>query len=421
MKTQLLLLVVAALPVVALNIPYGNARSDGALSAAGNLEINLDGAAARAWDAVPAAEGSGVYDANQWAVVFKYSSVDIAAGATVTFKNHASRAPVVWLVDGDVTINGTLNLSGAAHDTESGTFRLSEPGPGGFRGGDSYVNVAETGGSGLGPGGSFSWINNGDWAFQLPSYATVGSIYRSDLVPTTYGSSRIVPLIGGSGGSGYRTGQNNAGGGAGGGAILIAATGRITINGAVRANGGGGAVPGSGGAIRLIAEAVSGLGRLEAVGGSSSVFAANSGVGRIRIETPNFSAAFAAVMPVTEAVSPDSPVQLWPAANAPKARIVSVSGLASPAEPRASLGAPDARKADIRVPGGGSGEIIVETDNLPQTATVVVRVSPRSGQAFELAPAAFLSETATPGRLRWRTQTTLPLGYCAFQVRATAQ
>ena len=52
--------------------------------------------------------GDGVYDVTRWAVVFKYASIDIPDGVTVTFTNHPSRAPVVWLVDGDVIISGTI-------------------------------------------------------------------------------------------------------------------------------------------------------------------------------------------------------------------------------------------------------------------------------------------------------------------------
>jgi hypothetical protein len=33
-----------------------------------------------------------------------HASVNIPAGVTVTFKNHASHAPVVWLVQGGVTM-----------------------------------------------------------------------------------------------------------------------------------------------------------------------------------------------------------------------------------------------------------------------------------------------------------------------------
>jgi hypothetical protein len=83
-------------------------------------------------------------------VVFKYTNIIIATGKKVTFKNHATRAPVVWLVSGNVSIAGTVDLSGeSARDVWSSPLdgwvwesthrplggRLTEPGPGGFRGG----------------------------------------------------------------------------------------------------------------------------------------------------------------------------------------------------------------------------------------------------------------------------------------------
>jgi hypothetical protein len=68
------------------------------------------GQAAGAWDAPSA--GKGIYDKDQWAVVFKYSQVAIPPGWQIGFCNHPSRAPVVRLVQGDVTIGGTLDLRG---------------------------------------------------------------------------------------------------------------------------------------------------------------------------------------------------------------------------------------------------------------------------------------------------------------------
>jgi hypothetical protein len=113
--------------------------SDGALNLTANTVIDLFQAVTGQWDANNAANaGKGIYDSNKWAVVFKYSSVNIAGGATVTFKNHASRAPVVWLVNGNVTINGTVSLDGQAGQN---SVNLPEPGPGGFRGGISMRSI----------------------------------------------------------------------------------------------------------------------------------------------------------------------------------------------------------------------------------------------------------------------------------------
>ena len=47
----------------------------------------------------------------KWDLVFKYTSVNVAAGATVTFKNNASRALVVWLVSGNVADRPDLLIS----------------------------------------------------------------------------------------------------------------------------------------------------------------------------------------------------------------------------------------------------------------------------------------------------------------------
>ena len=84
----------------AITVP-GADGSDGVLNIIADTEIDLSQAVTGAWDLANGANaGKGVYDAAKWAVVFKYSSVTVAAGKTLTFKNHASRAPVVWLVSG---------------------------------------------------------------------------------------------------------------------------------------------------------------------------------------------------------------------------------------------------------------------------------------------------------------------------------
>ncbi|MBK8093158.1 MAG: hypothetical protein IPK32_14525 [Verrucomicrobiaceae bacterium] len=84
--------------------------SDGAFAPAANVEIDLGLATTALWNTP--GSGNGVYDAEKWAVVFKYSSVNIPAGVKVTFKNHPTYAPVVWLVQGNVTIAGELSLKG---------------------------------------------------------------------------------------------------------------------------------------------------------------------------------------------------------------------------------------------------------------------------------------------------------------------
>ena len=103
-----LALILSATAHAQLSIPSDG--SDGAFSPNANVVIDLGLAANGIWNT--AGSGNGVYDAEKWAVVFKYSSVNIPSGVKVTFKNHPTYAPVVWLVQGNVTIAGELNLDG---------------------------------------------------------------------------------------------------------------------------------------------------------------------------------------------------------------------------------------------------------------------------------------------------------------------
>lgn len=102
--TPVLIAALTSLAPAAITVP-GADGSDGALNITANTEIDLSQAVTGTWDQNNAANpGKGAYDPAKWAVVFKYSSVTVATGATVTFKNHASRTPVVWRVNGNVTI-----------------------------------------------------------------------------------------------------------------------------------------------------------------------------------------------------------------------------------------------------------------------------------------------------------------------------
>ena len=97
-----------------------------------NTVIDLNAAAIGLWNGANASPGNGVYDQEKWAVVFRFSSVNIPAGVTVRFINRADgNPPVVWLVSGSVTNNRIIDLSG---EGGQGTFRQSIHGPGGFRG-----------------------------------------------------------------------------------------------------------------------------------------------------------------------------------------------------------------------------------------------------------------------------------------------
>lgn len=176
----MLALALLATPALAqLNVPSDG--SDGALNITTNTVIDLSKASYAAWNQNNSTNaGNGVYDGNKWAVVFKYSSVTIASNATVTFLNHPTHAPVVWLVQSNVTINGNLSLDGSDWTGAYPDYLVpTEPGPGGFRGG-AYSSSG--GSAGYGTGGGCNSVNCG------------GANYGSG-----YGNPQVIPLLGGSG------------------------------------------------------------------------------------------------------------------------------------------------------------------------------------------------------------------------------
>jgi len=375
-------LLLCAPPAIAqLVIPSDG--SDGAFAPDGsvtNLVIDLSLATDGVWSQDNSANaGNGVYDPDKWAVVFKYSSVNIPAGVTVSFKNHRSRAPVVWLVQGDVNISGVINLNG--ENQKAGIVALipTEPGPGGFRGGPFGPSGS---GSGLGPGG------------VGPNYYNSQASYRS-----SYGNPQILPLIGGSG-AGASTQVGDAGA-AGGGAILIAASGEVVVGGQIRAKGGGNNQKGSGGAVRIIAMQVHGNGEINCLN-----------EGRTRIEANALSASLR-TYPETIAVPPAIPPVIWPPEGSPKVRIVSVDELTAPTDPTAPL----VSSADVAIQRDTLVVVVLETLNFPIEGVVQVRAAQKWGEVKWLK-ASYAS--GNQAQALWRATNTFVKGYTTLQARATA-
>lgn len=395
-------LAAVALPLSArAQITVPSDGSDGALNVTADTVIDLSQAVTGTWNQSNTANaGKGVYDPEKWVIVFKYSSVNIAGhttpnpqnpeapptltGRRVTFKNHPSHAPVVWLVNGDVKIDGILSLNGeggvSPPDSPEGAIPR-EPGPGGFRGG--AVSVIGSGAA-LGPGGGQGGTQGGG------AYAS------------KYGNPQILPLIGGSGSGQAHWGASGSGGG---GAILIVSPGTVSINGVVSAHGGAANVfqeaPASGGAVKIIAHAVTGTGSIDAAPD-----------GRTRVEA-NSLAATLNIQPNTIAVPPGAAPVLWPPDNAPKVRVVSVDSVPSPSDPVAPLRS----SADIGIQNSGQVNILVEATNFPIEGQVQVRVSPKYGN-FEWKTATRLS--GNYANSQWRVQMVLPSGFTTLQARATA-
>ena len=376
--------VLAPAAIAQLNIPNADG-SDGALVVSNNLTIDLSQAGTGSWTNTSANPGKGTYDPSQWAVVFKYSSVTISNGATLTFVNHGTHAPVVWLVSNNVAINGTLSLDGQSFSGDA--LHLTEPGPGGFRGGGSPTYGS---GSGFGPGGGALGGSGGG------SYAGA------------YGNPQIVPLMGGSGGTG-----NGNNGGAGGGAILIAAAGSITLNGTCHSTGGDGqccwsAYGGSGGAIRLVANQILGSGSITALNG----YGGNSS-GRIRIEGNTVSSNLF-VNPSVGTVQPANPPVIFPATNGPTVSIVSVGGVSAPADPkgRVDLNVDE----DLTLSVTNAVTIQLQTANFPTNGVVNVYIKPRNAQQT-VVQAIF--DSGTTNLANWHVTT--PLNYAINQGHTVIQ
>lgn len=394
-------LVLLATAAFGFTLPSAFSGSDGDFHPMANTTVDLTAARTGPWETTaPLTPGTGVYDAEQWVVVFRYSSVTIDPNVTVTFKNHLPNAPVIWLVTGDITINGTIRLNGAiGAGAGSGPALTSEPGPGGFAGGrGSRCTVA--GSAGKGPGGG--------------SYPPTGGRYA-----TAYGNAGVFPLIGGSGGGGSDA-CNGPGGGAGGGAFLVATAGTLTLNGTIEANGGqGSGLPcticgnhgagGSGGGIRIIAGTVQGTGALRAIG------AENGGPGRIRVEAevdtlqdrgvPEFSFGVPIALPRIFRIDDD---------GVPTIRVVTLGGQPVPTDPNALEAFPS---QDVTLSAAGTATLVMEGENLPQNSTVVARIVRQTGNA-ELVSAVFTGPGNGPSKTSWSAEVPVAGGFSTIQARA---
>lgn len=361
--------------------------SDGAFNPTSNTTIDLSLAPDGVWNGSNTSPGNGVYDPSKMAIVFRYSSVNIPAGVNVYFRNHdwnnlkAGNPPVVWLVSGSITINGSLYLSSAGLDA----LNMGSPGPGGFRGAGRNGSM-----SGLGPGGGL--------AGNCQAYFGNGA----------YGNPRCLPLIGGSGG-GYYDGGNSGGGG--GGAILLASAQTITLNGGVDASAYW--YCGCGGAIRVVCHRLEGSGGLAAVGQFQW--------GRIRIEA-NQVAFGSTGNPVASFGLPGATATLWPDdATDPSVRVVSLTGIPIPADPAARFDFP---AADLNVTNGTGQQLLIEAKNVPtgsdppgvQAWNVVARAVPRGSAPFTVNATLAGGNYATS---TWTATLNMPTGFSAVQVRAS--
>lgn len=350
--------------------------------------------------------------------VFNYTTVNVPSGVTVKYVRNTTNTPVTILATGNVTIAGTIDVSGSnGGDGGSGTKLAPNGGaggPGGFDGGSGANGLISTlGGSGLGPGGggggSSSTGGGGSGGYLTLGGAQQGGGAGAGL---PYGTPTLVPLIGGSGGGGggaiFPT-NTGGGGGGGGGAVLIASgtssgPTTITLSGVIRSKGGQagsataspGYIPaggGSGGAVRLVSHSIAGTGSIDVTPTFPGSYTWVAGAyGRIRIEAVSSTATF--TFPGTWAGNPPASVlsfasQALPVTlpNHPTLTITSVGGVSAPATLTGSFATPD-----FVLPVGTSNPSVgFAASNIPLGTTLTVTVRGRTGGVISTATSSGLA------------------------------
>lgn len=419
-SAALLLATLAAPGLAAANLTIPSDGSDGALVVGDyqTLEIDLSQALTGAYTTtIPAGStGKGIYDPAQWAVVYKYSSVDISTFGNVVFKNHPSGAPVIWLVSGDVKIRGAVNVSAAnPNGGEMGGNGASVGGPGGFNGGTISTQLARIQ-DGSGPGGASldRDTSAGNAKGSSGGYATAGNDGGSHAGTggITYGNEEIMPLIGGSGGSASLMNTAVSGGG-GGGAIMIVSATKVEHSGAIYAHGGTPwlAGAGSGGAIKIVAETITGGGALYAQARGADV--ALGGEGRIRLEAITNTLSGVIDPPASLATTSTTP-KLFPDALTPRIVSTKLSTENVPADPRPLSIYPTDVLLDT--PATYTLEIACEQVPVPPaSASVVARIVPAQGASTKVN-ATYVSGNL--GSSLWTAQIPVPAGRSTITARA---
>lgn len=369
--------------------------------------------------------------------VLNYTTVNIPSGVTVRFGKNSRNTPVTLLASGNVTISGTIDISGSNGMSVLG----GAGGPGGFNGGNggpgtSTGTTVSPGVSGDGPGGgggaaSLSSPNSvgggGGAGFanagENGHYSATGVTVINGAGGPRYGLPTLLPLIGGSGGGGeVGISSPGGGGGGGGGAIVIASSGRIDFalgSGSISARGGAGSYAntgpggGSGGAVRLVANVIAGTLFVDASGGFSSGPGSGAGSGGyIRIEAFD-STALSLGLAGSPRASTTTPKPVT-APNLPVIRIASVAGITPPNQPNGSLqGGPD-----ITLPANQPNPVTVALTaaNIPLGTTLQVILTPENGARVVTQSSALAGTVAASTA---NASISIPDGICVIQASGT--
>lgn len=338
--------------------------------------------------------------------IYHFTTINIAAGVTVKFSGQMINASIYWLASGAVQIAGTIDLSGEPEYVDAQlpvNRKPSTPGAGGYPGGiGSFTGSPAQPGRGPG-GGPISSICIGG-----AGHASVGA-GSTTCRGAAYGNNYLVPLLGGSGGAGRP--DRNSGGGAGGGAILIASTSSITINGAIRANGGyqgrnesGGG--GSGGAIRLVTPTLTGSGRIEALGCLPCSAGRGGANGRVRLEAFQYNLTGMTIDPPPIY---RTPIPLFLPEHPPASvRVVSIANSATP-----QVAANDFATPDVTINASGPATVTIEARYVPlgSVVTLVLISEERTDQVVTSTPLVGVFERSTA-----TVTVTIPTGHSRMYV-----
>ena len=377
MKTPLRhLALLLLIPLAAqAQVNSGSNGSDGAFNPTTNIVINM------------ADHPNGIY---------QYTSVNISNVVAVTFIPNANNSPVVWLVQSNCVISGQINLDAQAAGPGVG----GSGGPGGYAGGNAGSVPTPGQGPGGGPAGSIS---------SYGGTASYGSLGSGTLQGSIYGNAFLLPLIGGSGGGGGGDYYHRSlAGGGGGGAILIAAP-NIQLNGGISAGGGSGSfwndgsggygwgAGGSGGAVRLIANIISGTGSIAA----GVPYGSGGGLGRIRFDTyqNSFGGTLAGVW--TQGFQP---IIIPTPGQGAQLIVTSVGGVPVSASPSGQLVTPD---AVLSAQQNNPISIVVHCSNIPLNTQITVSVRPANGATVS---ATGLNNTGTLASSTATISITMPRG-----------
>jgi hypothetical protein len=299
--------------------------------------------------------------------IFNFTTITIAKGSVLKLSDLKFHGPVFFLAQGDVVINGAIDLSG--DDSPGPSQSPAEENP----------EFAGSGGYSGGLGGIHGDSNHQALPGNGPGGGAPGDVNVSNAPGGVLTANHFLqPLVGGSGGGGVNdNGRFGAQGGAGAGALLIASSGTIRLDGdnaqitskawdgRIEAFGGAGTSDsggGAGGAVRLVANSIVGADNyyIQVDGGGSG-----GAPGIIRIEANNINYGSGNTTGVSPIFSAPFDLNL-PTAPPPVLRVVSVNGLAVSSNPF--------QFPSVTINTSASVPVVINATNVPLTSKVTLYV-----------------------------------------------